>query len=66
MSGLVAVGVGLIAVMAAQNGTPVAVKFLIFQSVPLPLGLVIAICAMVGLVGMAIALMLWDWSAPRS
>ena len=65
-SGGLALWLGAIAVIAAQNGTPVAVKFLIFQSVPLPLGLMLAIGAIVGVVGTALTLWLWAWAAPGS
>ncbi|MBW4657571.1 MAG: LapA family protein [Drouetiella hepatica Uher 2000/2452] len=53
---IVAFWVSAIALLSVQNAAPVALRFLAFQSVQLPLGLVIAFSAAVGMVGMAIVL----------
>ncbi|MBD3880149.1 LapA family protein [Phormidium tenue FACHB-886] len=53
---IVAVWVGAIALISVQNATPVTLQFLIFQSVQLPLGLVLAFSAALGMVGMALLL----------
>jgi uncharacterized integral membrane protein len=48
--------VSAIALISVQNATPIALRFLTFQSVQLPMGLVIAFSAAIGMVGMAIIL----------
>lgn len=53
---IVAIWVGAIALISVQNATPVTLQFLIFQSVQLPLGLVLAFSAALGMVGMALLL----------
>ncbi|HEY9629860.1 MAG TPA: LapA family protein [Coleofasciculaceae cyanobacterium] len=53
---IVAFWVSAIALLSVQNAAPVALRFLGFQSVQLPLGLVIAFSAAIGMVGMAIVL----------
>jgi uncharacterized integral membrane protein len=45
-----------IALISVQNATPISLRFLSFQSVPVPLGVVLAGCAALGMTGMAIAL----------
>ncbi|HEY9643208.1 MAG TPA: lipopolysaccharide assembly protein LapA domain-containing protein [Coleofasciculaceae cyanobacterium] len=53
---IVAFWVSAIALISVQNATPIVLKFLTFQSVQLPMGLVIALSAAIGMVGMAIIL----------
>lgn len=53
---IVAFWVSAIALLSVQNAAPVALRFLTFQSVQLPMGLVVAFSAAVGMVGMAIVL----------
>jgi uncharacterized integral membrane protein len=64
---IVAIWVSAIALISVQNATPVTLSFLAFQSVQIPLGLVIAFSAALGMVGMAIVLPLWrsTWLAPE-
>jgi uncharacterized integral membrane protein len=57
-----AVWIVTIALISVQNATPVALRFLVFESVQIPVGLVLALCAGLGMVGMAIALPLLRWS----
>ncbi|MBD2088540.1 DUF1049 domain-containing protein [Microcoleus sp. FACHB-1515] len=45
-----------IALISVQNATPVSLRFLTFQSVAIPVGVVLAFCATLGMVSMAIAL----------
>ncbi|MCU0566126.1 MAG: lipopolysaccharide assembly protein LapA domain-containing protein [Oculatellaceae cyanobacterium Prado106] len=45
-----------IALISVQNAAPVSLRFLIFQSVQIPMGLVLAFSATLGMLGMAIAL----------
>lgn len=65
---VVAIWVVAIAIISVQNATPVSLKFLIFQSVQIPAGLVLAFSAGVGLIGMAILQPLWGvaGSQPRN
>lgn len=57
---LLSVWIVIIAIVAAQNGTPVSLQFLTFQIVPLPFGIMLAFCAVIGMLGTAIALSLWQ------
>ncbi|BDI18876.1 hypothetical protein ANSO36C_46780 [Nostoc cf. commune SO-36] len=56
---VIAVWVIAIAVISVQNATPVSLKFLTFQSIQIPMGLVLAFSAVVGLIGMALLQPLW-------
>ncbi|MEH2065563.1 MAG: LapA family protein [Nostoc sp.] len=56
---VVAVWVIAIAVISVQNATPVSLKFLTFQSIQIPMGLVMAFSAGIGLIGMALLQPLW-------
>jgi hypothetical protein len=51
-----AVWIVAIALISVQNATPVALRFLVFETVQIPVGMVLALCASLGIVGMAIAL----------
>jgi len=53
---IVAFWISAIALLSVQNASPVVLRFLAVQSVELPLGLVIAFSAAMGMVGMAIVL----------
>ena len=59
ISVIVAIWVVAIAILSVQNATPVSLKFLTFQSVQIPFGLVLAFSAGVGLIGVAILQPLW-------
>ena len=48
-----------IAILSVQNATPVSLKFLTFESIELPVGLLLAFCAGVGIIGMALLQPLW-------
>lgn len=54
-----AVLVMAIAILSAQNGTPVSVAFLNGETTPLPLGLLMAFALGVGMIGTAILLSLF-------
>lgn len=43
-----------IAILSVQNAEPVSLKFLTFETVQLPVGLVLAFSAGLGIIGMAI------------
>ncbi|MGG6266163.1 DUF1049 domain-containing protein [Leptolyngbya sp. AN03gr2] len=49
-----AVWVGAIALIAIQNAAPITLRFLTFQTIELPFGLVIAFSVMLGILGTAI------------
>ncbi len=53
---LMALWISAIALIAVQNAEPVALKFLSFQSIALPFGLVLAFSASLGLLGSAVLL----------
>ena len=56
---VVAIWVVAIAIISVQNATPVSLKFLTFQTIQIPVGLVLAFSAGVGLIGMALLQPLW-------
>jgi uncharacterized integral membrane protein len=56
---VVAIWVVAIAILSVQNITPVSLRFLNFQSIQLPIGLVLAFSAGVGLIAVALLLPLW-------
>ncbi|WP_089093920.1 LapA family protein [Nodularia sp. NIES-3585] len=56
---VVAIWVVAIAIISVQNATPVSLKFLTFQTIQIPMGLVMAFSAGVGLIGMALLQPLW-------
>ena len=49
-----------IAILSVQNAAPVSLKFLTFESSQLPVGLVLAFSAGVGIIGMALIQPLWS------
>ncbi|MBD2677856.1 MULTISPECIES: LapA family protein [Nostoc] len=57
---VVAVWVVAIAIISVQNATPVSLKFLTFQSIQIPAGLVLAFSAVIGLIGTALLQPLWN------
>lgn len=63
ISFLVAILVSAIGIISVQNATPVSLNFTLFQSIPMPLGIVLAISLSAGLVGGAILQPLWMLSA---
>lgn len=54
-----------IAVLSVQNATPVSLKFLTFQSIQLPVGLVLAFSVGLGIIGMALSQPLWSLAGSR-
>lgn len=63
---IVAVWIGAIALIAIQNATPVALRFLTFQTIEIPFGLIIAFSVMLGIIGSAIAQPLLGFSLSQS
>lgn len=62
---IVASWVIAIAILSVQNATPVSLRFLTFQSIQLPVGLVLAFSAGLGIIGMALAQPLWSLAGSR-
>jgi uncharacterized integral membrane protein len=62
---VVTIWVVAIAIISVQNATPVSLKFLTFQSVQIPVGLVLAFSAGIGLIGMAVLQPLWSLAGSR-
>ncbi|MBR8832468.1 MAG: LapA family protein [Stigonema ocellatum SAG 48.90 = DSM 106950] len=56
---VVAFWVVAIAILSVQNADSVTLKFLTFQSIQIPVGLVLAFSAGVGIIGMALLQPLW-------
>jgi uncharacterized integral membrane protein len=66
---IVAAWVSAIAILSVQNAAPVALKFLIFQSIQMPVGVVLAFSVCIGVIGMAVIQMLWgvaNWQSSSS
>ena len=52
--------ISAIAILSVQNYTAVSVKFLTFESIEMPVGIVLALAVGVGSIGSAIAPWLWQ------
>ncbi len=46
---ILAVWVAVIAIVSVQNATPVTLKFILFESIQMPIGVVLALSAVVGI-----------------
>lgn len=57
---LLAFWVVAIAIISVQNATPVSLRFLNFESIQIPVGLMLAFWVGVGIIGMAIIQSLWS------
>lgn len=51
--------ISAIAILSVQNVAPVSLQFLVFRSIDLPVGVVLALSVSIGLLGVAIAQPLW-------
>ncbi|MDB9514802.1 lipopolysaccharide assembly protein LapA domain-containing protein [Kamptonema animale CS-326] len=60
ISVVVATSVSAIAILSVQNATPVSLNFLFFQSIEIPVGVVLALSATAGILGGAILQPLWS------
>lgn len=60
ISVVVAASVSAIAILSVQNATPVSLNFLFFQSIEIPIGVVLALSATAGILGGAILQPLWS------
>ncbi len=54
-----------IAIISVQNATPITLKFLTFESISIPVGLLLAFCICLGIMGMALLLPLWSLTRSR-
>lgn len=57
---IVAGWISAIAILSIQNITPVSLKFLSFETIQLPVGIVLAFSVGVGVIGAAIAPLAWQ------
>ncbi|MGF1478503.1 MAG: lipopolysaccharide assembly protein LapA domain-containing protein [Cyanophyceae cyanobacterium] len=60
ISAIVAAWIGAIAVFSIQNIEPVSLQFLLFETIELPIGVLLAFCLGIGLVIGAIVPLLWQ------
>ncbi|GCL42088.1 DUF1049 domain-containing protein [Anabaena sp. FACHB-1250] len=63
---IIAVWVVAIALISVQNATPVSLKFLVFQSIQIPFGLMLAFAVAVGLLATAVLQPLWELGESQS
>lgn len=59
---ILALWVSAIALIAIQNATPVSLQFLNVQTIEIPLGLVMAFSASIGMIATAVILNFWQSS----
>jgi uncharacterized integral membrane protein len=57
---IVAGWISAIAILSIQNFTPVSLKFLSFETIQVPVGIVLAFSVATGVIGGAIAPVLWQ------
>jgi len=62
LSIILALWIMAIAIISVQNATPVSLRFLTFESIQIPVGLVLAFCVAVGMIVMSILQPLWGIS----
>ncbi|HEY9609915.1 LapA family protein [Allocoleopsis sp.] len=52
--------IGAIAILSIQNITPVSLKFLVFQTIQIPVGIVLAFSVGIGAIAGAIVPLVWQ------
>ena len=57
---IIAGWIGAIAILSIQNFTPVSIKFLSFETIQIPVGIILAFSVAVGVIGGAIAPIIWQ------
>ncbi|MEG4114864.1 MULTISPECIES: LapA family protein [unclassified Microcoleus] len=62
ISFLLAILVSAIGIISVQNAAPVSLNFIFFQSIQLPVGIVLAMSLSAGLIGGALLQPLWNIS----
>ncbi|MEM9925340.1 MAG: LapA family protein [Cyanobacteria bacterium P01_D01_bin.50] len=65
VSAIIALWIVAIAIISVQNATPVSLRFLTFESIQIPVGLVLAFCVGFGFIGTTILKTLWSISNIR-
>jgi uncharacterized integral membrane protein len=61
LTGLIlAIVISAIAIISVQNATPVSIQFFTFQSVKIPVGVVLAFSVAIGLVFTSILIPIWQ------
>lgn len=65
LSIIVALWIIAIAIVSVQNATPVSLRFLTFESIQIPVGLVLAFCVAVGMIVMSVLQPLWGIANSR-
>lgn len=63
---ILSVWVSAIAILSVQNVAPVSLQFLFFRSIDLPVGVVLALSMSIGLLGVAVAQLLWKLTTRQS
>ncbi|GJD21662.1 hypothetical protein RIVM261_066180 [Rivularia sp. IAM M-261] len=61
-SSLIAFWVIAIAIVAVQNAEPVSLRFLSYQSIQIPFGLLLAFSVGIGVISMALLIPVWGFS----
>lgn len=59
---LIAFWIIAVAIVAVQNAEPVSLRFLSYQSIQIPFGLLLAFSAGIGIIGMGILIPVWGLS----
>lgn len=62
---ILAVWIGAIALIAVQNAAPVSLRFLVFQTIEFPFGIILAFSVMLGILGTAIVQPLFGGSTSQ-
>lgn len=57
---ILAAWIAAIAILSIQNITPISLKFLVFQTIQMPLGIILAFSVGIGAIAGAIAPVLWQ------
>lgn len=63
---IVALWIFAIAILSVQNAESVSLQFLGWQSIQMPIGVVLSMSASVGVIGGALAQLLWRSFHPRN
>ena len=66
LSLLLSLGIAIAAILSVQNATAVSLKFLLWNSVQMPVGILLALAMGIGVLGVAIATPLRSEQLPRS
>ena len=56
---ILAVGMTAVAILSVQNATPVSLQFMIFESINIPVGVVLAFSLAIGLIAGAIGIFIY-------